>query len=232
MSEQVQKMFDGIAHKYDFLNHFLSAGRDIRWRKKAIRYLKTHQLFKTENNVLDVCGGTGDFLLETASVIPVNKGIVLDFSRGMLNVCAQKFKTLEQNSFGVVQADALHFPLDEKYSLILNAFGMRNLDDTSLGIQEVSRFLEEKGVFITLEFFRPSHFFPRFFYESLAPLFIPLFGAVFSGKKEAYEYLIRSIRGFKTVPEYQKMIESHQMKVLSVMPCDFGIAHIVIAQKI
>lgn len=57
--EQVAEMFDNISHRYDFLNHFLSLGIDILWRKKAIRMLKPH----APKEILDVATGTGDFAL-------------------------------------------------------------------------------------------------------------------------------------------------------------------------
>ena len=55
--EQVADMFNSISHKYDFLNHLLSGGIDIIWRKKAIKLLKPHQ----PKVMLDIATGTGDF---------------------------------------------------------------------------------------------------------------------------------------------------------------------------
>ena len=57
MGLAIQRMFDGIARRYDFLNHFLSAGRDRAWRRKAAARLRSDRPLR----VLDLCGGTGDF---------------------------------------------------------------------------------------------------------------------------------------------------------------------------
>ena len=64
--EQVEEMFDNIAHRYDFLNHLLSLGIDIIWRKKAVKYIGTTQPKK----ILDVASGTGDFAFEALSLHP------------------------------------------------------------------------------------------------------------------------------------------------------------------
>ena len=83
--EQVTEMFDNIAPKYDFLNHLLSAGIDIRWRRKAIRMLQPY----APKVVLDIATGTGDFAVEALKLNP-EKVIGLDISAGMLEVGRQK----------------------------------------------------------------------------------------------------------------------------------------------
>jgi demethylmenaquinone methyltransferase/2-methoxy-6-polyprenyl-1,4-benzoquinol methylase len=215
-------MFDGISRKYDFLNHFLSLGRDIRWRKRAVK-----QLPAGTESILDLCGGTGDFLMEAQKVLPQAKGVVADFSFGMLAVCRKKFPETP-----TLQLDAMKTPLgSETFHSALNAFGMRNLDCTQTGIKEANRILTPGGYFITLEFFKPSNPISFVFYKILAPAFIPIFGAFFSGRKSAYEYLVRSIRGFLTVADYGKLCEDSGFHVKKIGVCDFGIAHIVVCQK-
>ena len=85
--EQVATMFNNISKKYDFLNHFLSLGIDILWRKKAIRLLKDHQ----PKVILDIATGTGDFALEALKLNP-EKVVGIDISEGMLNVGREKMK--------------------------------------------------------------------------------------------------------------------------------------------
>ena len=72
-------MFNNISHRYDFLNHFLSLGIDILWRKKAIRLLKQDQ----PKQILDIATGTGDFAIEALALNP-DKVIGVDISAGML----------------------------------------------------------------------------------------------------------------------------------------------------
>lgn len=224
MSAKIQQMFDSIAGRYDFLNHFLSLGRDIRWRKKAVRLIKE----KANLRALDLCGGTGDFLREIQKKLTLSpESAVGDFSYGMLAECQKKFP-----GFNVVQLDAMGTPLPEKtYDVVVNGFGMRNLDVTQTGIQEAFRLLDDEGQFITLEFFKPTNPFNLFFYKILAPAFIPILGALFSNQRSAYEYLVNSIRGFLTVQEYAGLCEKAGFKVKKIHPCDGGIAYIVVAEK-
>src|SRR5882757_2335715 len=85
--EQVAKMFDNISGNYDFLNHFLSLGIDMAWRKKAINQLREINPL----HVLDVATGTGDFAMEALSLHP-KKIIGVDISTGMLDVGRRKIK--------------------------------------------------------------------------------------------------------------------------------------------
>ena len=130
------------------------------------------------------------------------------------------------------QMDALKTPFPGAlFDVILNGFGMRNLPDASLGLDEVKRILKPGGYFVTLEFFAPSNWFSRFFYNVLAPIIIPIVGAFFSGKKEAYEYLVRSVRGFLTVENYVLLAQQKGFEVEEVKACDFGIAYRVLIKK-
>jgi len=84
---QITEMFDNIAPSYDFLNHFLSLGIDILWRRKAIRMLK----MQSPERVIDIATGTGDFAIEALKMNP-KEVIGLDISPGMLEVGRQKMK--------------------------------------------------------------------------------------------------------------------------------------------
>ncbi len=228
LSQAVRYLFDGIAHRYDFLNHFLSLGRDINWRKKAVRSLQ----HSPGDQVLDLCGGTGDFLNSYMREVTIPAlGLLADFSLGMLN--GARGEKFPRNKVPArVQMDALKPCLKpEKFDTVLCGYGMRNLDNLTAGIQAVQGLLKAGGHFVTLEFFRPSSPLPRFFYGLLAPLFIPLLGFLFSRRKGAYDYLIRSIRGFHSVSEYASLLEQQGFTLLQILPCDAGISHIVVARK-
>jgi len=84
--EQVADMFNNISKTYDFLNHFMSLGIDIIWRKKAINELKKDQ----PKLILDVATGTGDFAFEALSILNPEKIIGVDISQGMLDIAKQK----------------------------------------------------------------------------------------------------------------------------------------------
>ncbi len=225
MLSPIRKMFDDISSRYDFLNHALSCFQDIFWRRACCRELKRR---KTGMRLLDLCGGTGDFAATFEKMVgKPQKAVLGDFSLGMLEHSRQK-KTSAQP----VQLDAMQMPFSENtFDVILNGFGMRNLPDAKAGLEESLRVLAPGGYLMVLEFFSPRNPFNAFFYKVLAPLFIPVVGAFFSGKRDAYEYLVRSIVKFLPVKDFARLAESVGFEVVSVHACDFGIAYRVLFRK-
>ena len=97
-TEQVERMFDNIAHAYDKLNHTLSLGIDRSWRKKAIAWLRPFQ----PQRMMDVATGTGDFAILACRKLQPAELIGTDISEGMMNVGREKVKkgrTVGQNLF-------------------------------------------------------------------------------------------------------------------------------------
>lgn len=252
-------MFDGIASRYDFLNHFLSCFQDVLWRRHCCNRLKKMMRCKTAVPVhgirlLDLCGGTGDFantfrkifegrrsvaaagatavaagsaVANAASAAVVKTAIIGDFSYGML----AEVKPKKINAHAV-QLDAMKMPFaDRQFDVILNGFGMRNVPDAKGALLESFRVLDDGGYLCVLEFFSPRNLFNKFFYKVLAPLFIPVMGAFFSGKREAYEYLVNSIIRFLPVDGFCKLAEECGFEVKHVKMFDGGISFGVFMQK-
>ncbi len=235
MGLAIQKMFDSIAGRYDFLNHFLSAGRDRVWRKKASGQLQTPNV----RRLLDLCGGTGDFWqaweMSRGATEPEGVGVIADFSMGMLLQGKAKFsssKSRARCSPHLVRMDALQ-PCFRPgtFDAVVCGYGMRNLDSTEVGIDQVRELLRPGGTFVTLEFFRPTTLFTRLFYNVLAPLGIPVLGWAFASRREAYVYLVTSIRKFFSAHEYKVATQNRGFTRVQVIPCDFGISHIITAVK-
>ena len=271
MKSPVRKMFDGIASRYDFLNHFLSCYQDVLWRRYCCKRLKKMMgaewrdempglLGKTSlsgmprdlNKVrlLDLCGGTGDFAntfrkifesgckcknvsqngasrVETPRDFVVDPAVIGDFSYGMLTEV--KPKKIDAHA---VQLDAMKMPFAERqFDVILNGFGMRNVPDARGALMESYRVLDAGGYLCVLEFFSPRNLFNKFFYKVLAPLFIPVMGAFFSGKRDAYEYLVNSIIRFLPVDQFCKMAEECGFEVKQVKMFDGGISFGVFLHK-
>lgn len=227
MSVAVQTMFDAIAGRYDILNRVLSGGRDLVWRRKAVRLLPP--LFAGAK-VLDLCGGTGDFaaaLRRSDRAHPEVACLLGDFSRPMLALSVPKKLGTQ-----AVVLDALRPPVrPATLDAVLCGFGMRNLDDTVAGIRAVHDLLKPGGTFVTLEFFRPTGLFARFFYGVLAPLFIPLTGRALGSRRTAYEYLVKSVRRFRSAAEYAALCRAQGFTDVRVAAYDLGIAHVVVATK-
>ena len=205
------------------LNHLMSAGRDIAWRHSCCKKLPQ----KKDAVVLDLCGGTGDFLLSYLKRAKNCKlPIIGDFAEKMLGVATQKNPNLLP-----IQMDATQIPLaNDSVDIILNGFGMRNIQHLDLALNEALRVLKQGGYFATLDFFKPEKKVAKLFYQRVAPLAIPFVGMLFS-KHNAYRYLVISILNFISPMDYVAKARKAGFTLRSINSLDGGLAHIIICEK-
>src|SRR5690606_20633011 len=159
---QVAQMFDNIAGKYDFLNHFLSAGIDIVWRKKAISLLKAEK----PKQMLDIATGTADFAIEALSLNP-DKITGVDISEGMMAVGREKLKRKGlTDKIELLYGDSKNLPFaDNTFDAITVAFGVRNFENLKQGLAEMNRVLKPGGTAVVLEFSKPQGFPMKHLYQ-------------------------------------------------------------------
>jgi demethylmenaquinone methyltransferase / 2-methoxy-6-polyprenyl-1,4-benzoquinol methylase len=198
MSEQDKKqavkgMFDNIAHRYDFLNHFLSFNIDHLWRRKLVRELAAEPVKK----VLDLATGTGDQAIAIAKRLDVSiQG--LDISEGMLEIGREKVKNLKlenQICMGLGDAEAIHFP-DASFDAVSISFGVRNFASLKKGLDEIFRVLRPGCRVLILEFSHPRNPLLQFFYRIYSKTYLPWMGKRISGSGGAYTYLPSTIAAF------------------------------------
>ncbi len=226
--QQVEQMFDNIAPKYDFLNHFLSMGIDKLWRKKAIRILSG---FKAQT-ILDVASGTGDFAIAAAKLKP-EKIIGFDISEQMLNVGRVKVKKIGLDSlieFQKGDSEAMPFQ-DEKFDAITVAFGVRNFENLENGLKEFKRVLKPDGVAIILEFSKPKYFPMKQLYLFYFFGILPVIGRLVSKDSSAYSYLPESVMAFPDDQKFLSILNKVGFSRARQKRLSFGIATIYIAQK-
>ncbi len=191
--QQVADMFDNISPRYDFLNHFLSLGIDIRWRKKAIKLLKEIQPKK----ILDIATGTGDFAIESLSLNP-DKVIGVDISEGMLSVGREKLKKRKLDAKITLQSgDSEDLPFeDNMFDAIIVAFGVRNFENLEKGLAEMYRVVRPGGKVVILEFSKPKRFPFKQLYNFYFKNILPTIGKTISKDNSAYTYLPESVKSF------------------------------------
>jgi demethylmenaquinone methyltransferase/2-methoxy-6-polyprenyl-1,4-benzoquinol methylase len=226
--QQVEQMFDNIAPKYDFLNHFLSLGIDKLWRKKAIRILSDYQ----SDNLLDVATGTGDFAVAASKLNP-KKIIGFDISEQMLAVGRTKVKRLGLDhiiEFRKGDSEAMPFH-DEQFDAITVAFGVRNFENLEGGLREFFRVLKPEGVVIILEFSKPKHFPMKQFYLFYFFKILPFIGRMVSKDSSAYSYLPESVMAFPDDQKFLSVLQKIGFSRTKQKRLTFGIATIYIAQK-
>ncbi|MCU0388298.1 MAG: bifunctional demethylmenaquinone methyltransferase/2-methoxy-6-polyprenyl-1,4-benzoquinol methylase UbiE [Chitinophagaceae bacterium] len=205
--EQVAEMFNEIAHRYDFLNRFLSAGIDIGWRKKALSQLKGKQI----DHMLDVATGTADvaiMAMETLKPAPARiTGI--DISDGMLDIGRKKLVSKSLNDRITLEngdSEAIKFP-DNSFDAITVAFGVRNFANLKKGLEEMLRVLKPGGKAVILEFSKPKIRGVKQLYDLYTRIIAPEAGGMISGNKKAYKYLNDSIKAF---PEGKRFLDIMQ----------------------
>jgi demethylmenaquinone methyltransferase/2-methoxy-6-polyprenyl-1,4-benzoquinol methylase len=227
--EQVADMFNNISKTYDFLNHFMSLGIDIIWRKKAINELKKDQ----PKLILDVATGTGDFAFEALSILNPDKIVGVDISEGMLDVAKQKIAKRNQgHKFEVKLGDSEKLPFEaDEFDAVTVAYGVRNFENLEKGLTDINRVLKPGGKAVVLEFSKPKAFpikqLDRFYFNYITPGI----GKLFSKDSRAYSYLPESVAAFPDGKDFIAVMDRAGFKHTKCRPLAFGICSIYTGVK-
>ena len=195
----VNNVFNSVADKYDLMNDLTSLGIHRLWKDSLINWLAPQPYQK----LADIAGGTGDismkFLLAggcSAHIIDINKEMI---TKG-------KFKNSNNNNLSWTIASAENLPMaDNSYERASMGFGLRNITNRVLALKEVYRILKPGGRFICLEFSHVENSLLKKIYDIWSFGFMPRIGQKITGDKEAYNYLVESIRQFPSQPELTQM---------------------------
>lgn len=226
--EQIATMFNNISKNYDFLNHFLSLGIDIIWRKKAIKLLKDTQ----PKQILDIATGTGDFAIEALDLKPT-KVTGIDISSGMISVGQDKIKKkglkdLIELKLG--DSENLEFQ-DNTFDAYTAGFGVRNFENLEKGLSEMLRVLKPNGTAIILEFSKPKAFPIKQLYNFYFNSMLPSIGKIVSKDNSAYTYLPESVDAFPDGKKFMNILSKVGYKDIEETRLMFGIASIYKARK-
>lgn len=226
--EQVAKMFDNISRRYDLLNHLLSLGIDIVWRKQAIKKLKKDK----PKILLDVATGTGDFAIEALALDP-EKVIGIDISEGMLEHGRIK---MSRKGLGdkiqLLSGDSEHIPFeDNKFDAITVAYGVRNFENLEAGLREMYRVLKPGGKVVILEFSRPRKFPFKQIYNFYFKQILPFIGRVIAKDRSAYTYLPESVQHFPDGQNFLNILNQIGFNNTQWDPLTFGISSIYTGRK-
>ncbi|MCB0700022.1 MAG: bifunctional demethylmenaquinone methyltransferase/2-methoxy-6-polyprenyl-1,4-benzoquinol methylase UbiE [Chitinophagales bacterium] len=226
--EQVADMFNNIAGKYDFLNHFLSLGIDKGWRKKAIAEIAKIQ----PNLILDVATGTGDLAIAASKLNP-EKITGVDIAEQMLEVGRKKLKERGLDELITLsKGDSEALPFDNgEFDAITCAYGVRNFEHLHAGLREMSRVMREGGKLAVLEFSRPKSFPMKQLYQLYFKYILPAFGKVVSKHSRAYSYLHESAMAFPEGDDFCIILEECGFKDAKAQPLTFGITTLYTAIK-
>ncbi len=208
--------YGDIYGTYDRVNRIFTFGRDRSWRRRAAREL----LQSKPGRVLDLCTGTGDFVLELARQSLNSSGEVIlegfDFSAEMLRVARRKQEKLQQRmelpQIRFLEGDAGEMPFEEgRFDSMGITFGLRNLvyenSNAKKHLSEMNRVLRRGGQLVVLESSKPRSPLWRVFNNLYLRFFLPYLGALISGNLKAYQYLASSSKNYYTMEEMEKILE-------------------------
>lgn len=228
-------MFEDIAPRYDVLNHLLSFGMDMWWRRKAVRSLTE----KEGGRFLDIGAGTGDFTLAALRTRP-HHVVALDFAPQMLNIAYRKIhktrhKRTSTNKLTIIDfliADAALLPFkNNSFDAVLVGFGVRNFPNKLVGLNEMHRVLRPSGLVCILELSRPqlpifAQLFGWYFHRS-----VPFIGKLLSGHRDAYQYLPESVDSFPEPRAFLSLMREAGFRDTNYQPFTFGIATLFTGRK-
>jgi demethylmenaquinone methyltransferase/2-methoxy-6-polyprenyl-1,4-benzoquinol methylase len=219
--EQVSEMFNRIAGRYDFMNRFLSAGIDVRWRIKAI------SLFKKDKpqHLLDVATGTADMAIRAAKMLQPQKITGIDISEGMLAVGRKK--VVAENlatQIELLEGDSEALPFaDATFDGVMVAFGVRNFEHLDQGLREINRVLKPGALLVVLEFSKPHIPLVQPLYNLYMNSVAPFFAQLFTKNKRAYQYLNESSKAFPDREHFVHILKEAGFQQTTYKPLNFGI---------
>jgi demethylmenaquinone methyltransferase / 2-methoxy-6-polyprenyl-1,4-benzoquinol methylase len=227
--EQVAEMFNNIAHRYDFLNHFLSMGIDKIWRWKAINELKASKPSK----ILDIATGTGDLALAALRLKP-SEIVGIDISEEMLSYGRLKIEKAGKSHiirFEKGDSEQIHYS-DNTFDAAMVAFGVRNFENLQTGLNDITRVLSPGAKLVILEFSQPQNWFIKRVYHFYFFTMVPFFGRTFSKDSRAYTYLPESVDAFPDRALFLEHLAKAGLTQLKCRPLTFGIASIYTGIKV
>jgi demethylmenaquinone methyltransferase/2-methoxy-6-polyprenyl-1,4-benzoquinol methylase len=218
----VQKAFSGIAERYVLTNHVLSLGIDVLWRRKTAALVASLKA----KWVLDLATGSGDLAAEIQKRCPGTKVIGGDFCPPMMAHARRRGLS------ALMAADGLCLPVkDGSIDVVTVAFGLRNMASWPTALQEMSRVLRPGGHLIVLDFSLPRLTLLRKPYVWYLENVMPWIAGLLTGKREAYDYLCRSIEFFPSGAAMETLMKENGFKDASSQPLSFGIASVYVARR-
>jgi len=206
---RVDDVFHSVARRYDLMNDLMSGGLHRAWKDALVTAVNPPKSGR-DFSVLDLAGGTGDVAFRVVEAGgPGTRVTVCDINSDMLDVGRERAAkrgldhavTFEQGN-----AEELAYP-DRSYDCVTIAFGIRNVPRIDNALAQAYRVLKHGGRFLCLEFSSVDVPGLDALYELYSFQVIPRIGEAVTGDREAYRYLVESIRKFPKPKAFAAMIE-------------------------
>ncbi len=213
--ELVNNIFNSVSSKYDLMNDLSSLGFHRLWKQELINWIAP----QSNQSLLDIAGGTGDI----AKLFIKSGGFsadVLDINYSMLINGIS-----DNNRIRYIVGNCENLPIKNNvYDRITIAFGLRNITNRQLALDEIYRVLKPGGRLICLEFSKINDEILRKLYDLWSFKVIPKLGKVFTNNEHAYKYLIESIRMFPDQDKLSSMFVKSKFERVKYKNLSKGIA--------
>lgn len=234
MSRPLYHIFTRIPDRYDLINHVITLGMDVGWRKQAALAC----LQDRPGRILDICCGTGDLSVAVAALADYSPEITgADYSQPMLEIAAAKAGVSKHGSnIRFINADVGRLPFNNEYfDCIGISFAFRNLTyqnpNTQSYLDEILRVLKPGGKFVIVESSQPKSAFIRFFHHLYLRAWVFPSGYILSGNKSAYRYLAQSALHYYSAEDLQQFLIKAGFKQATAKRLFFGAAAVYTAVK-
>ena len=223
----VQSVFDQVYNQYDLMNDFMSLGIHRLWKKNLINMMNP----SSNQKLIDVACGTGDIAKFFLNRVNKSSHITcVDPNKGMIKKGKEKLNKYKNLSWIVAPAEKLPFK-NNSFDIYTISFGLRNTKNLDYSLSEAYRVLKPGGHFLCLEFSKIQNLGLNFIYKNYSKL-IPSIGELVVGKKEPYEYLLKSIEEFVNQEELVELLYKNNFKKCSYRNLSGGIVSIHSGWKI
>ena len=217
----VQNVFDQVYDQYDLMNDFMSLGIHRVWKKNLINMMNPSY----NQKLIDVASGTGDIAkLFLDHVNKLSKITCVDPNKEMINKAKEKLKKYQNLNWVIAPAEKLPIK-DNSFDFYTISFGLRNTKNIDKSLAEAYRVLKPGGRFLCLEFSKIQNSGLNFIYKNYSKL-IPTIGKLIVGKKQPYEYLIKSIENFINQEQLIELMIKYNFKKCNYRNLSGGIVSI------
>ncbi|MES2215440.1 MAG: bifunctional demethylmenaquinone methyltransferase/2-methoxy-6-polyprenyl-1,4-benzoquinol methylase UbiE [Pseudomonadota bacterium] len=232
-ARMVGEVFSSVASKYDLMNDAMSLGVHRIWKRQFVDLVPSSAM-----RLLDVAGGTGDVAIRCHEKLHNAKSgtpeiTICDINHEML--LEGRGKAVNHNilkNMYYVQGDAEDLPFpDNTFDCYTIAFGIRNVTNIDAALSESYRVLKPGGKFLCLEFSKVNSLIIEKFYDLYSMHIIPQIGRCIAGDRDAYQYLVESIRKFPDQHKFTSLIEGVGYQAVRHTNLTFGVAAIHVAYK-
>lgn len=208
-------MFDRVSANYDRTNDILTAGIAPYWRAQTRLAVRP----RPGERILDIAAGTGTMSKQFADAGA--EVTALDFSGGMIAEGIRRHGTNPRIEF--VQGDATKLPFDDgTFDAVSISFGLRNVQQPRVAIEEMLRVLRPGGRVVICEFSHVTSAPVRAFYGAYMKGVMPTVVRVVSSDADAYTYLNESIEAWPAQPVLANWLRSAGFERVKYRNLSFG----------